>query len=490
MIGLMSSGFGIGRRQLLIGGQWVESSGTEVREILNPKDETTVDVVASSTIEDAERAIAAARAAQPAWAASTPMERATLLHNLARLIDENAEKLALLLTMEGGKLLSESRIDVNFAALLLRHAAESSRRLEGEILPGDSRSEQVWIQRVPFGVVACITAWNFPAALFARKVGPALVTGNTVIVKPHELTPLTTLVLGELCRRAGFPEGVVNIVVGDGPSVGAHLVSHQNVDLVSMTGSVRAGGEIYALGAKQLKPLRLELGGKAPFIVMDDADVENAVDAARASKFFAGGSVCTCNDRMYLHRNIYDEFMDKFLKKVKTLRVGDPLSAVDIGPRISKVEVDKLNRITSTAIEQHATPLARVEPDPTNPMFSKGYWFFPAIFSVKSNDLSIMREENFGPVVAALEVSDFDQALAYANDSEYGLSAYVFSRDHRRIMRCVSELNFGEIYVNRAAGESVHGFHTGYRKSGLGGEDGKHGIEGFMRKKTMYNNFA
>jgi lactaldehyde dehydrogenase/glycolaldehyde dehydrogenase len=481
--------FGIGRGQIFIGGRWVDAASRDRREIRNPKDETSVDEVASSGVDDADRAVAAARKAQPAWSALTPMARAGYLRKLAALVEENVETLAQTLTAEGGKLIGESRIDVQFCALLLSYAADSARRLQGEILPGEGPSEQIWIQRAPFGVVAGITAWNFPAALFARKVGPALVTGNTIVVKPHELTPLATLMLAELSRRAGLPEGVLNVVTGDGRSVGAHLVSHKDTDLVSMTGSVRAGGEIYALGAKLIKPIRLELGGKAPFIVMEDADVDKAVEAAVASKFFFGGSVCTCNDRMYLHAKIHDEFLDKFVGKVKALRVGDPTRPTsDIGPRISAVEVDKLKHMAARALEQKATQLTDIKP--VGAEFERGHWFFPTVFSVKSNDLAIMKEETFGPVIAAMAVTDFDQALAYANDSDYGLSAYVFTRDNRRIMRCVNELSFGEIYVNRPSGESPHGFHTGYRRSGIGGEDGQHGIEGFMRKKTMYNNFA
>ena len=351
--------FGIGEGQLYIGGRWVDSASRDRREIANPTDESIVAAVPSATIEDADRAVAAARKAQPEWSRRTPMERGALLQKFATLIDENTETLAHLLTAEGGKLLPESRIDANFAALLLRYAAESARRLQGEILPGEGRDEQIWIQRVPYGVVAGITAWNFPAALFARKVGPALVTGNTIVVKPHELTPLTTLVLGELSRRAGIPEGVINIVVGDGRTVGAHLVSHKGTDLISMTGSVRAGGEIYALGAERIKPIRLELGGKAPFIVMDDADIDKAVDAAVTSKFFFGGSVCTCNDRMYLHKTIHDEFLDKFLAKVKKLKTGDPTGDVQVGPRISAVEVSKLEAMKAKAIEAEGDPAHR-----------------------------------------------------------------------------------------------------------------------------------
>ncbi|HEY4250729.1 MAG TPA: aldehyde dehydrogenase family protein [Roseomonas sp.] len=481
--------FGIGRGQIFVGGSWVDSASRDRREIFNPADESTVDAVAAGAIEDADRAVAAARKAQPGWNALTPMERAGFLHRLAALVDEHTETLARMLTAEGGKLLGESRIDVGFCSALLRYAAESARRLQGEILPGEGRNEQIWIQRVPYGVVAGITAWNFPAALFARKAGPSLVTGNTVVIKPHELTPLTTLALAELCRRAGFPEGVVNVLPGDGRTVGAHLVAHKDTDLVTMTGSVRAGGEIYALGAERIKPIRLELGGKAPFLVMADADIDKAVDAAVASKFFFGGSVCTCNDRMYLHRAIHDQFMEKFVAKVRALKVGDPTrDGTTIGPRISKAEVAKLRAMVTKALEQKATTLLDLQSD--DAIFAKGHWAFPMVLSVTSNDDAIMREETFGPVIAAMPVDSFEQAITYANDSEYGLSAYLFTPDNRLIMRAVNELQFGEIYVNRPSGESPHGFHTGYRRSGLGGEDGQHGVEGYMRKKTLYNNYG
>ncbi|MGI3899612.1 MAG: aldehyde dehydrogenase family protein [Janthinobacterium lividum] len=481
--------FGIGRGQIFVGGRWADSSSRDLREILNPATEATVDAVAQSSIEDADRAVAAAKKAQPGWSRLTPMERGALLHKLANLVEENSEALARLLTAEGGKLIGESRIDANFCAALLRYSAESARHLQGEILPGENRDEQIWIQRVPYGVVAGITAWNFPAALFARKVGPALVTGNTVVIKPHELTPLATLVLGELCRRAGFPDGVVNVLPGEGRTVGAHLVSHKDTDVITMTGSIRAGSEIYALGAERIKTIRLELGGKAPFLVMADADIDKAVEAAVTSKFFFGGSVCTCNDRMYIHRDVYDQFMDKFTTKVKALKVGDPTSETSaIGPRISKMEVDKLKGMVAKALEQNAIPLVQASSD--DAAFGKGHWMFPTVLGVTSNDLAIMQEETFGPVIAAMPVDSFEQAVAYANDSEYGLSAYLFTQDNRLIMRAINELQFGEIYMNRPSGESPHGFHVGYRKSGIGGEDGQHGIEGYLRKKTMYNNYS
>ncbi|MCR4471587.1 aldehyde dehydrogenase family protein [Burkholderia sp. SCN-KJ] len=479
--------FGIKRGQVFIDGAWVDSASSERREILNPKDETLVEVVAAGCVEDAERAVAAARAALPAWAALSARERVDVLEKYNALISEHASDLVEILTAEQGKLTAEGQGELWFAGQLMKHAAESARRIEGEILPGDNRDEQIWIQKVPYGVVAGITAWNFPVALFARKLGPALATGNTIVIKPHEITPLSTLVLAELGRRAGIPAGVLNVIVGDGRTVGAHLVTHPHTDLVSVTGSARAGEEIYALGAKRMKPLRLELGGKSPFIVMDDADVDRAVEAAFSSKFFSAGTTCTANDRMYLHASIYDQFVEKFVKRVNALTIGDPKEPVDIGPRVNASEVAKLRRICATATVEGAVQLneKREELD-----HKRGHWFGPAVFEVPKNDLMLMKEENFGPVIGLMKVLDFDEAIKYANETEYGLSAFLFTRDNRRIMRMIQELHFGEHFINRGNGESVFGFHTGYKRSGLGGEDGKHGVEGYLRKKTVYNHFA
>jgi lactaldehyde dehydrogenase/glycolaldehyde dehydrogenase len=479
---------GVPANTLFIGGKWVESESSETIEVHNPADESVVATVCKGVPEDADRAIAAARSAFPAWSRQSAIYRAALLQKFASLVDVHSDTLAELVVSEQGKPLTEAKIEIGFASLLLRHAAESARWIEGEILPGDAAQEQIWIQRVPFGVVAAMTAWNFPAALFARKVGPALVAGNTIVVKPHEFTPLSSLFLAALASQAGIPDGVLNVVMGGGRDVGAHLVTHAQTDLITLTGSVRAGGEIYAAAAPKLKHLRLELGGKAPFIVMDDANVDAAVSAAIASKFFAGGSVCTSNDRMYIHERVHDQFMEKFVHAASALRLGDPMTDVDLGPRISKGEVEKLEQISSTALTEGATKLWQHDGD--SEIYSRGHWFLPTIFSVPNNDFKIMREETFGPMVAAMKVSDFDEALHYANDTDYGLSAYVFTESNTRIMRCIGELNFGEIYINRPGGESVHGFHTGYKNSGLGGEDGKHGIEGFLRKKTLYNRFG
>lgn len=483
------SDFGIDGKNIFVGGQWVPSASNAMVELFNPADETAIMEVCEGSTEDADRALQAARRAQKGWREQSAVERGEVLHSFRRKIMEHIEPLARLLTMEVGKPLGEARGEIMFTDMLLQHAAECARRLEGEILPVESRFEQLWIQRVPYGVVAGMTAWNFPAALFARKLGPALVTGNTIVIKPHELTPLCTLALAELARQAGVPDGVINLVVGGGRSVGARLVESSETDLVSMTGSPRAGQEICALGAARLKVLRLELGGKAPFLVMEDADIDRAVQAALFAKLLCGGQICTGNERMYLHEKIHDEFLEKFVKAMAETSVGDPMTDVQLGPKISAFEVKKLEDMTATAVAEGAEILTGGE-RPQGETFARGHWYSPTVLSVKSNDLKIMREEIFGPIVPAMKVGSYEEAVALANDTEYGLSSYLWTNDNRRIMSAVNDLEFGEIYVNRSAGESVHGFHTGYNRSGLGGEDGKHGVEGFMRKKSVYNNYS
>ncbi len=486
----LSKCFGIAEQHIFIENQWVLADGNTIA-VNNPVDGKKIGQINETSIPQADAAISAALRAFAAWSATPAPERARHLYAFAAQIDAHLEELARLLTQEQGKPLAEARAEVAFAISLLQHAAEAARRLEGEILPGDNKDEHIMIHRVPYGVVAGITAWNFPIALFTRKVGPALVAGNTIVIKPHELTPLTALALAELARQAGIPAGVLNVVTGTGRTVGEHLVKHPDVRLVSMTGSVRAGREIYAAASNDIKPIRLELGGKAPFIVMADADVDKAVQAAIQAKFMNGGQVCTANDRMYVDEAIYDKFVEKFIESVRNLRTGDPMEQVDLGPRASQQEVGKLQEMLNRACRSGAKMLLDLNATSTPaPSHANGNWFYPAVLEVASNELEIMQEETFGPIAPIMKVSSLTEAITYANQSKYGLSAYVFTQNNRNIMRCLTELEFGEIFVNRGAGESVHAFHAGYKLSGIGGEDGKHGIEGYLRKKTLYNNFA
>ncbi|EIM25686.1 aldehyde dehydrogenase [Microvirga lotononidis] len=471
--------------QMYIDGAWTDGQAPGRLDVENPANELVFATVPAGSANDATAALEAARRAQPAWAALPPIVRAGYVFDLAAAVRREKSHLARIVVREQGKPLNQAEGEIDAVVTFLTYAAENARRIEGDLLPSDHPNEDVWIRRVPFGVVVGLTAWNYPAALAARKIGPALVAGNTIVVKGHESTPLSAIEIARLAHEVGLPKGVLNVVTGDGRTVGEALVRSPLSDLISMTGSVRAGREIYAAGAQDLKVIRLELGGKAPFIVLEDADLDAAVEAAIVSRFTNCGQICTCNERMYLHKAVAEPFLDKFVSRVKSLRLADPMTNPDMGPKVNRPEVDKVEEIVNEAIGAGAEVLAggrRL----TEGEFARGHWFEPTVLRVDSNRASVMQREIFGPVAPVMTVDSFEQALSFANDTSYGLSAYVYTNDLRRVMRLSRELSFGELYVNRPCGELVQGFHTGWKHSGLGGEDGKYGFDGYLRKQTTY----
>lgn len=480
---------GVDHYKMFINNEWVDSASGDQIDVENPANEQIFATVPSGGIEDAKRALIAAQNAQIGWAATPPIERAKLLQALADEILDNQNHLATLLSTEQGKVFAEAQGEVGATANFLRYAAEAARRIEGDIFPSDFPNEQIWIQRVPYGVVVGLVAWNFPLALTGRKLGPALVTGNTIIVLTHFDTPVTVLELGKLVQEVGFPPGVINFVTGYGQSIGEALVRDPITQLVTLTGSVRAGREVYKAASDNITTIRLELGGKAPFIIMDDADLDKAVEAAITARFANCGQVCTCNERMYIHSAIYDEFMERFVDGVSKLKVGDPFTDVNLGPKVNRSEVEKLERLVNEAVEQGAT-VAVGGKRLRDKQYENGHWFEPTVLTNTSHDMTIMKQEIFGPIVPVQRIDSFEEAISLANDSDYGLSAYLFTSDMRRVMSAVDKLSFGEIYVNRGIGELVQGFHHGYRLSGLGGEDGKYGLEGYLQKKTLYINYS
>ena len=475
--------------KMWLGGEWIAGdAGTT--PVFNPTNGQHIADVPQASADQVAAAIAVARAAQPAWGAQSPLQRAGVMHRIAALIREHAAPLAELVVREQGKTISEARGEVGGAAEFFTYFAEFARRIQGEILPSDAPGEQIWIQRVPVGVVVAIIPWNYPAALVSRKVAPAMIAGNAIVLKPHEDTPLSALYMARLFAQAGVPDGVVNIITGTGKTVGAALTSHPGIDLVTMTGSVPTGRAIMAAAAQNLVPVSLELGGKAPLIVMEDADLDLAVASAVTSRFMNCGQVCICNERMLVHDAIYDDFMARFIAATRALNVGDPmLDSTDIGPKVSGAELDKVDRITEDAIAAGAVPLLRGG-RPDTPPVAGGHWLLPTILGDVTADMAIMRDEIFGPVVPVMRISSFEQALSIANDSRYGLSAYLFTNDFNRIMRAVQDVRFGEIYINRIGPEALQGYHTGYGNSGPGGDDGVHGLDAYLRKKTVYANYS
>lgn len=489
MRSLTRSQCGLIEGQMLIGGRWTATANHTLIDIENPATEEVIATVPDATEHDAHAAIEAAHAASGQWAATAPIKRGQLVLRLAELVTEHSDRLAELVTREQGKPLSQAKGEISATATFLTYAAENARRIEGDLLRSDNADEEIQIRRHPYGVVVALTAWNYPAALAARKAGPALVAGNTLVLLAHENTPLSGLALAQLAEEAGFPKGVFNVITGRGRIAGQALVEHPLTGLVTMTGSTRAGKEIYRSAAESIRVIRLELGGKAPFIVMDDANIDAAVEAAVAARFTNCGQICTCNERMFLHKKVADEFTDKFVEASRVLTMGDPLTDVDLGPKISGVERDKVAGIVDRSVQAGAEVLLAGGPV-TEGSFSKGYWYSPTVLSVTDNQVPAVREEVFGPVAVMRSVASFEEAVELANDTQFGLSAYLFTRDYRRLMRAPYLLNFGELYLNRSNGESVQGFHTGWGLSGLGGEDGRYGFDGYLRKQTSYANWA
>lgn len=475
---------------MFIDGQQVESSTGSRIEVENPSNEQPIYSVPAGNASDAIRALESSQQAQPSWASTPAVERGKILFRFAELIRHHQKRLATMLTREMGKTYSLAQGEVEVAADFIDFAAQSARRIEGDILPSDRPNEHVMIYKVPYGVTVGIIAWNFPLALACRKIGPALATGNSMVVKPPSVTPTTVLSLGELAQEAGIFPGVLNLVSGPGTELGDELVRNPITKLVSMTGSTGTGQEIFRKSADRLTAVRLELGGKAPFILLDDGDVDKAVDAALISRHLNGGQVCTCPERFYIQDGVYDEFLEQYTSAVARLKLGDPMDeATDIGPKVNAEETARLEAVVQLAIEQGANLIVGGK-RPTGDFFKSGHWYEPTILTNCNHQMDVMRDEVFGVVSPMMRVGSFDEALGLANDSDYGLAAFLFTRDMRNIQRAVNELEFGEIYVNRPMGEQRQGFHNGFKMSGTGGEDGRYGIENYLEKKTMYVDFS
>jgi lactaldehyde dehydrogenase / glycolaldehyde dehydrogenase len=470
---------------MYIGGSWATAS--ETRPVINPADESVIADVPEADEGHAGQALEAARRAQREWARKSGVERGAVLKAVADVIRDRREELARLVVAEQGKTITEARGEVGDAAAgFFDYYATFERAQVGTMFAPDETNEQLFVRSVPYGVVVGIIPWNYPAALFARKVAPAIMAGNTIVLKPHEDTPLSALALAGVLEEAGVPPGVVNVVTGAGRTVGDALVRHPITRMVSMTGSVRGGREILAAAAENITPVSLELGGKAPFIVLEDADVVAAVENAVDARFWNCGQVCTCNERTYVQRAIYDEFVERFVEAASSLRMGDPTREdVQMGPKVNEPELDKVEALVKGAVDQGAEIVLGGR-RPEGEEFERGYWFEPTVLTGTTNDMDIVQREVFGPVLPIQPFDDFDEVVGFANDSPYGLTAYVFTSDLHRAMRAIDDIDFGEIYVNKIGPEQLQGFHTGYRLSGMGGDDGPYGYERYLRRKTVY----
>jgi lactaldehyde dehydrogenase/glycolaldehyde dehydrogenase len=471
-----------------VDGEWRPASGSAEIAVLNPSTEERIESMTSASAGDVDDALDAARAAQRDWARRPAKDRGDALKAVADTMRAHGDELADLITREQGKPISSARGEVEGAADLTEYNAEWDRRIEGDIVPSDARNEAVHLVRKPHGVVAAITPWNYPVTLFVRKMSPALVTGNTVVLKPSPDTPLSSLRLMELIdEEVDLPPGVLNVVTGD-KDVGEQLVTDARTDMVAMTGSTRAGKAIMRDAAENLTPVSLELGGKAPAIVWKDADVDEAVEDILTARMTNTGQVCTCAERVYVHSDILGEFEDRYVAAAEKLTVGDPMEDPDMGPQVNERELESTRRAVADAREGGATVMTGGD-RPAGEDFERGYWFEPTVISGVGNDMDLMQNEIFGPVTPIMEVSSLDDVIDLANDSRYGLSSYVFTDDYRTAMRIAEDLDFGETYINRTLGESWQGHHTGWNESGIGGDDGKHGVLGYTQLKTVYHNY-
>ncbi|MBA1204107.1 aldehyde dehydrogenase [Pseudomonas capeferrum] len=453
-------------------------------EVYNPANAQLLGRIPEASGAQVEQAIAAARKAQKGWAAKPAIERAGYLRQIANKVRANAERLARVITLEQGKVPGLAMVEVNFTADYLDYMAEWARRLEGEVLTSDRVNEHIFLQRKPLGVVAGILPWNFPFFLIARKMAPALLTGNTIVLKPSEETPINCFEFARLVAETDLPTGVFNVVSGKGATVGHGLTSHAGVDLVSFTGSVATGARIMAAAAPNITKLNLELGGKAPAIVLADADLDLAVKAIAASRVINTGQVCNCAERVYVERRVADAFIDKIAQTMAATRYGDPMKQddLDMGPLVNQASLDKVAQMVRTAVGQGG----QVITGGNVADLGAGFHYQPTVLAGCSADMEIMRKEIFGPVLPIQVVEDLDQAIALANDSEYGLTSSIYTRDLNAALKACREIDFGETYINRENFEAMQGYHAGTRKSGIGGADGKHGLYEYTHTHVVY----
>ncbi|MEG3127297.1 aldehyde dehydrogenase [Pantoea cypripedii] len=473
--------------QHFINGEFVANQNDKWIEVINPATEALLSRVPEGTKQDASQAIAAAEAAQPGWEALPAIERGNWLRKIAAGIRQHEAELTATIVAEGGKTQGLAQTEVLFTADYLEYMAEWARRYEGEIVNSDRPNENIFVFKKAIGVTTGILPWNFPFFLIARKAAPALVTGNTIVIKPSELTPNNAAIFARILHDISLPKGVINFVYGYGPEVGQELAANPKVGLVSLTGSVNAGIATMEAAAKNVTKVSLELGGKAPAIVMDDADLDLAVKAIVSSRVINTGQVCNCAERVYVQEGIYDRFINALTEAFKQVKFGNPaeLTDIDMGPLITAAALGRVEQKVAKAVEQGGKVLLGGKR-----AGDKGFYFEPTIITGVRQEMEIMREEIFGPVLPVMTFKTLDEAITLANDCEYGLTSSIYTQNLNTAMIALRQLKFGETYINRENFEAMQGFHAGWRKSGVGGADGRHGLEEYLQTHVAYLQFS
>ncbi|HEJ9534821.1 TPA: NAD-dependent succinate-semialdehyde dehydrogenase [Proteus mirabilis] len=469
------------REQGYIDGIWCDAKSKDTVEVIDPATNQPIGTVPNMATEEAKAAVDAAAKALPTWRALTAHQRSTLLQRWFQRIQDNKRQLAELMTFEQGKPVAEAEGEITYAASFIEWFAEQGKRTNGEIIPSPSSDKRLMVIKQGIGVCAAITPWNFPAAMITRKAAPALAAGCTMVIKPANETPYTALALAELAAQAGIPAGVINIVTGDAVKIGEVFTSDNRVRKLSFTGSTGVGRLLMRQCADSVKKVSLELGGNAPFIVFNDADIEKAVAGAMGAKFRNAGQTCVCANRFYIHKDVYQQFSERFVAEVKKLKVGNGFTeGVTIGPLINHKAVEKSQSLLADTLQRGATLLCGGERDKAGENF-----FQPTVVGNVPADSHILEEEIFGPVAPLVIFDNEEEVVHLANNTIYGLAAYFYSEDPQRIWRVAENLEYGMVGINTGLISNEVAPFGGIKQSGLGREGSEHGIEDYMEMKYL-----
>jgi succinate-semialdehyde dehydrogenase / glutarate-semialdehyde dehydrogenase len=469
------------RTQNYLNGEWIDADSGKRFDVDNPATGKVIANVPDCGAAETRRAIAAAEAALPAWRALTAKARATILRKWFDLINANADDLALILTTEQGKPLAEAKGEIIYGASFIEWFAEEGKRIYGDVIPPHLADKRLIVLKQPIGVTAAITPWNFPNAMITRKVGPALAAGCTMVLKPAEQTPISALALAELAHRAGVPKGVFNVITGDAPAIGGELCASPVVRKLSFTGSTEVGRILMKQCAPTIKKLSLELGGNAPFIVFDDADLEAAAEGLMASKYRNAGQTCVCANRVYVQAGVYEKFAEKIKAKVATLKVGSGTeNGVNVGPLIDAQGLAKVEDHVADAIAKGAKIIMGGKRSSLG-----GLFYEPTLLKDVPKNAKVSSEETFGPVAPLIKFEHEEEVIAMANASEFGLASYFYSRDVSRVFRVAEALESGMVGINTGIFSNEVAPFGGVKQSGLGREGSKYGIEDYLEVKYL-----
>ncbi|MBR7890307.1 NAD-dependent succinate-semialdehyde dehydrogenase [Marinomonas sp. A79] len=467
------------KSRCLVNGEWVDATAKTTHPVTNPATGEVITHIPHLSAEEIPAVIDASKQAQKKWAALPAKERAAILRRWFELMLENADDLAMIMTTEQGKPLAEAKGEITYAASFIEWFAEEAKRIYGDTIPAPRADQRLTVIRQPIGVTAAITPWNFPAAMITRKAAPALAAGCSMIVRPADLTPLTALAIAELAQRAGVPAGVFQVVTGSASKIGKVLTDSHIVSKLSFTGSTEVGRLLMAQCADTIKKVSLELGGNAPFIVFDDADLDKAVEGAMASKYRNAGQTCVCANRILVQSGVYEAFAAKLAEKVKALKVGNGVDAgTDIGPMIEDKAIVKVEEHIKDAVSKGATLVYGGER-------LGGLFISPAILTGVTPEMNVAQEETFGPLAPLFSFDTEEEAIAMANDTIFGLAAYFFTRDHGRMVRVSEALEYGMVGHNTGLISNEVAPFGGIKQSGLGREGSKYGIEDYLEMKYI-----